>query len=99
MKQRSTIMAASWGAVDFDWRLIPLLIFAWYLLLKRWERDGVLDRWNATCLRIRVDGTAKKGLDVLKSRRPRRFWRIYERFHSGSAFAMLMVGVVFCLLS
>ena len=41
-------MAASWGAVDFDWRLIPLLIFAWYLLLKRWERDGVLDRWNAT---------------------------------------------------
>ncbi|MGB2048794.1 MAG: hypothetical protein ACPHWX_04120, partial [Candidatus Poseidoniaceae archaeon] len=41
-------MAAAWGAVDLDWRIIPLLIFGWYLLLKRWERDGVLDRWNAT---------------------------------------------------
>ena len=45
-------MAASWGAVDFDWRIIPLLIFGWYLLLKRWERDGVLD-----------DGTLPESLD------------------------------------
>jgi hypothetical protein len=22
------VMAASWGAVDLDWRIIPLLIFA-----------------------------------------------------------------------
>ena len=60
-------MAAAWGAVDFDWRIIPLLIFGWYLLLKRWERNGVLDRWNAT----RVFGfvlmvRTKKGLKMLE---------------------------------
>ena len=93
-------MAASWGAVDFDWRLIPLLIFAWYLLLKRWERDGVLDRWNAT----RVFGfvlmvRTKKGLDLLeKVAKPRRFWRIYGEISLWvCTFAMLMVGVVFLL--
>ena len=60
-------MAASWGAVNFDWRIIPLLIFAWYLLLKKWERDGKLDEWNAT----RVFGfvlmvRTKRGLDLLE---------------------------------
>ena len=72
-------MAASWGAVSFDWRVIPLLIFAWYLLLKKWERDGKLDEWNAT----RVFGfvlmvRTKRGLDLLeKVAKPRKFWRFY----------------------
>ena len=72
-------MAASWGAVTFDWRIIPLLIFAWYLLLKKWERDGKLDEWNAT----RVFGfvlmvRTKRGLDLLeKVAKPRKFWRFY----------------------
>ena len=72
-------MAASWGAVSFDWRVIPLLIFAWYLLLKKWERDGKLDEWNAT----RVFGfvlmvRTKRGLDLLeKVAKPRNFWRFY----------------------
>ena len=72
-------MAASWGAVNFDWRIIPLLIFAWYLLLKKWERDGKLYEWNAT----RVFGfvlmvRTKRGLDLLeKVAKPRKFWRFY----------------------
>ena len=45
-------MAASWGAVSFDWRVIPLLIFAWYLLLKKWERDGKLDAVSYTHLTL-----------------------------------------------
>ena len=93
-------MAASWGAVDFDWRIIPLLIFAWYLLLKRWERDGVLDRWNAT----RVFGfvlmvRTKKGLDLLeKVAKPRKFWRIYGEISLWvCTFAMFMVALVVLL--
>ena len=93
-------MAASWGAVDFDWRIIPLLIFGWYLLLKRWERDGVLDRWNAT----RVFGfvlmvRTKKGLDLLeKVAKPRRFWRIYGEISLWvCTFAMFMVALVVLL--
>jgi len=93
-------MAASWGAVDLDWRIIPLLIFAWYLLLKRWERDGVLDRWNAT----RVFGfvlmvRTKKGLDLLeKVAKPRKFWRIYGEISLWvCTFAMLMVALVVLL--
>ena len=93
-------MAASWGAVDFDWRIIPLLIFGWYLLLKRWERDGVLDRWNAT----RVFGfvlmvRTKKGLDLLeKVAKPRKFWRIYGEISLWvCTFAMFMVALVVLL--
>ncbi|MEC7484630.1 MAG: site-2 protease family protein, partial [Candidatus Thermoplasmatota archaeon] len=93
-------MAASWGAVDFDWRIIPLLIFGWYLLLKRWERDGVLDRWNAT----RVFGfvlmvRTKRGLDLLeKVAKPRKFWRIYGEISLWvCTFAMFMVALVMLL--
>ncbi len=94
-------MAASWGAVDFDWRIIPLLIFGWYLLLKRWERDGVLDRWNAT----RVFGfvlmvRTKRGLDLLeKVAKPRKFWRIYGEISLWvCTFAMFMVALVMLLV-
>ena len=93
-------MAASWGAVEFDWRIIPLLIFGWYLLLKRWERDGVLDRWNAT----RVFGfvlmvRTKRGLDLLeKVAKPRKFWRIYGEISLWvCTFAMFMVALVVLL--
>ncbi|MBP66364.1 MAG: hypothetical protein CMA67_03810, partial [Euryarchaeota archaeon] len=93
-------MAASLGAVDLDWRIIPLLILVWYFLLKRWERAGVLDRWNAT----RVFGfvlmvRTKKGLDVLeKMAKPRRFWRIYGEVSLWvCTFAMFMVALVVLL--
>ena len=93
-------MAAAWGAVDLDWRIIPLLIFGWYLLLKRWERDGVLDRWNST----RVFGfvlmvRTKKGLDLLeKVAKPRRFWRIYGEISLWvCTFAMFLVALVVLL--
>ena len=72
-------MAASWGSIQMDWTLIFILILVWYILLRNWERNGVLDKWNAT----RVFGVilmvrSTKGLKLLdKSAKPRKFWRLY----------------------
>lgn len=72
-------MAGAWGSVEADWKVVLVLIFAWYLILRVWERNGVLDRWNAT----RVFGVvlmvrSNWGLKTLdRVARPRRFWRIY----------------------
>ena len=72
-------MAVDWMSVEADWSLILALILLWYIVLKNWERRGVLDRWNAT----RVFGVilmirSNKGLDALeKISKPRKFWRAY----------------------
>ena len=72
-------MDGAWGSVEADWKVILLLILAWYVLLRVWEKNGVLDRWNAS----RVFGVvlmvrSSKGLTTLDYvAKPRRFWRIY----------------------
>lgn len=72
-------MDGAWGSVQADWRFVVLLIFAWYIMLRLWEKDGTLDRWNAS----RVFGVilmvrSNRGLKTLERvARPRRFWRIY----------------------
>ena len=72
-------MDGAWGSVEADWKVVLILILAWYLMLRVWERNGTLDRWNAT----RVFGVvlmvrSNWGLKTLdRIARPRRFWRIY----------------------
>ena len=91
------IMAASWGAIQIDWTLIFILIIVWYVLLRNWERNGVLDRWNAT----RVFGVilmvrSSKGLNLLdKTAKPRKFWRVYGEISLWvCVFSMLFVGLI-----
>ena len=90
-------MAASWGTVDFDWSFVLLLIFTWYILLRVWENNGTLDRWNAS----RVFGVilmvrSKRGLKLLdKTVKPRSFWRFYGEVSLWvCVFSMLMVGLL-----
>ena len=93
-------MAASWGAIQIDWTLIFVFILVWYILLRNWERNGVLDRWNAT----RVFGIilmvrSNKGLKLLdKTAKPRKFWRIYGEVSLWvCVFSMLVVGLLMIL--
>lgn len=93
-------MAADWGAVQMDWTVILILIFGWYFLLKNWERNGTLDRWNAT----RVFGIilmirSKKGLKLLeKSVKPRKFWRFYGEISLWvCVISMSLVGILMIL--
>ena len=90
-------MAANWGTVDFDWSLILLLILSWYILLRIWENNGTLDRWNAS----RVFGVilmvrSKRGLKLLdKTVKPRGFWRFYGEISLWVCmFSMIMVGLL-----
>lgn len=90
-------MAANWGTVDFDWSFILLLILSWYILLRIWENNGTLDRWNAS----RVFGVilmvrSKRGLKLLdKTVKPRGFWRFYGEISLWVCiFSMLMVGLL-----
>ena len=41
-------MVGSWGSVQADWTILLALLLGWYVLIKTWERNGTLDRWNAT---------------------------------------------------
>ena len=90
-------MAASWGTVNFDWSFILLLVFSWYVLLRIWENNGTLDRWNAT----RVFGVilmvrSTRGLKLLdKTVKPRGFWRFYGEISLWvCVFSMLLVGLL-----
>ncbi|MEC7229183.1 MAG: hypothetical protein VXV95_03935, partial [Candidatus Thermoplasmatota archaeon] len=90
-------MAASWGTVNFDWSFILLLILSWYLVLRVWEKNGTLDRWNAS----RVFGVilmvrSKRGLKLLdKTVKPRGFWRFYGEVSSWvCVISMLLVGLL-----
>ena len=90
-------MAADWGTVDFDWSFILLLILSWYILLRIWENNGTLDRWNAS----RVFGVilmvrSKRGLKLLdKTVKPRGFWRFYGEISLWVCmFSMIMVGLL-----
>ena len=95
--QIGTRMAASWGTVNFDWSFILLLVFSWYVLLRIWENNGTLDRWNAT----RVFGVilmvrSTRGLKLLdKTVKPRGFWRFYGEISLWvCVFSMLLVGLL-----
>ena len=73
-------MVADWMEVDWlSGKMIFFFLIIWYFVLKYWENNGTLDRWNAT----RVFGIAlmlrtKHGQRTLeKMAKPRAFWRAY----------------------
>ena len=93
-------MDGAWGSVQADWRLLLLFVLLWYILLRTWERNGTLDKWNAS----RVFGfilmvRAKYGLKALeKVAKPRRFWRIYGEVALWICIsAMLLMGLMMAL--
>lgn len=73
-------MATDWLTIEwFDPAVIIFAFIGWWILLRVWEANGVLDRWNATrvfgfILMIRTE-RGKKTLEAIS--RPRAFWRIY----------------------
>ena len=72
-------MVGSWGSVQADWTLLFALLIGWYVLIRTWERNGTLDKWNATrvlgvVLMVRTQ-RGQRFLDWLA--KPRRFWRAY----------------------
>ncbi|MEC7988813.1 MAG: site-2 protease family protein [Candidatus Thermoplasmatota archaeon] len=93
-------MVGSWGSVQANWTLVFALLIGWYVLIKTWERNGTLDRWNATrALGIVLMVRTQRGQRFLDwMARPRTFWRAYGEVSLWvCSVAMLMVGLVVLL--
>jgi membrane-associated protease RseP (regulator of RpoE activity) len=72
-------MVGTWGSVSADWTVLLFLLIGWYILIKTWERNGTLDRWNATrALGIVLMIRTQRGQRLLdRLAKPRKFWRAY----------------------
>ena len=93
-------MVGSWGSVQADWTLVFVLLIGWYILIKTWERNGTLDRWNATrALGIVLMVRTQRGQRLLDwLARPRRFWRAYGEVSLWvCSVSMLVVALVVVL--
>ena len=93
-------MVGTWGSVQADWTILFALLIGWYLLIKRWERNGTLDRWNATrALGIVLMVRTQRGQRLLeRMARPRKFWRAYGEVSLWvCSVSMLMVGLLVLL--
>ena len=90
-------MASDWLSIEMDWTTVLLLILLWYLLLRKWERDGKLDDWKASrvlggILMVRT-GSGKKVLEKIS--KPRKFWRAYGELSLWTCwFAMFIVAIM-----
>lgn len=93
-------MVGTWGAVQADWTLLFVLLIGWYLLIKTWERNGTLDRWNATrALGIVLMVRTQRGQRLLdRMAKPRKFWRAYGELSLWvCSVSMLVVALVVVL--
>jgi len=93
-------MVGSWGSVQADWTLLFVLLFGWYILIRTWERNGTLDRWNATrALGIVLMVRTQRGQRLLdRLAKPRKFWRAYGEVSLWvCSLAMLAVALVVVL--
>ncbi|MGB0378246.1 MAG: site-2 protease family protein, partial [Poseidonia sp.] len=93
-------MVGSWGSVQADWTVLFALLIGWYVLIKTWERNGTLDRWNATrALGIVLMVRTQRGQRFLDwMARPRSFWRAYGEVSLWvCSVSMLVVGLVVLL--
>ena len=91
-------------SIELDWNMVFLLVLAWFILLRYWEKTGKLDQWDASrvffglVLMVRT----KKGQNTLETvSKPRKFWRIYGEVSLwvcwGSMFiiaALLILAVI-----
>ena len=93
-------MVGSWGSVQADWTLLLVLLLGWYILIRTWERNGTLDRWNATrALGIVLMVRTQRGQRLLdRLAKPRKFWRAYGEVSLWvCSLAMLAVALVVLL--
>ena len=93
-------MVGTWGSVQADWTLVFVLLIGWYVLIKTWERNGTLDRWNATrALGIVLMVRTQRGQRLLdRIAKPRKFWRAYGEVSLWvCSISMLMVALVVLL--
>ena len=93
-------MVGSWGSVQANWAFLFALLIGWYILIRTWERNGTLDRWNATrALGIVLMVRTQRGQRLLDwMARPRKFWRAYGEVSLWvCSVAMLMVALVVVL--
>ena len=94
-------MDGAWGSVEADWKFVFILILCWYILLRVWEKNGTLDRWDAT----RVFGVilmvrSNRGLKTLERvARPRRFWRIYGEASLWVCLFCMFIVALFMILA
>ena len=92
-------MVGTWGSVQADWTLLFVLLIGWYVLIKTWERNGTLDRWNATrALGIVLMVRTQRGQRLLdRLAKPRKFWRAYGEV-SLWVCSIAMLAVAFVVL-
>ena len=90
-------MASDWLSFEINWSTIFLLAILWYLILKKWEREGKLDDWKAS----RVFGIVlmlrtKSGKTALEQiSKPRKFWRAYGELSLWVCWgAMFLVAII-----
>ena len=73
-------MANDWMNIPWlDGRVLILAFIVWVILLKRWEKNGTLDRWNAgRALGFILMIRTQKGRKILDNlARPKSAWRAY----------------------
>lgn len=93
-------MVGTWGSVQADWTFLFVLLIGWYILIKTWERNGTLDRWNATrALGIVLMVRTQRGQRLLdRVAKPRKFWRAYGEVSLWvCSISMLVVALVVLL--
>ena len=97
--RRPVNMVGTWGSVQADWTLLFVLLIGWYVLIKTWERNGTLDRWNATrALGIVLMVRTQRGQRLLdRLAKPRKFWRAYGEV-SLWVCSIAMLAVAFVVL-
>ena len=97
-------MANGWMEINaFDY-LFPLIIFSiicWLIILSRIQRNGYLDKINATkALGFILMLRTQKGLKLLdRVSKPRKFWRIYGEVSLWVCRASMIFIILFLLLA
>ncbi len=94
-------MASEWGAVDLQFRWVVLAVLLWWLMLRRWEANGTLDRWNASrALGIILMVRTQRGLGLLERlAKPRRFWRAYGEVATWVCVSTMLLAGLLVVLS
>ena len=85
-------------AIQIHWSLI--LVVAWYIVLKRLELNGTLDKWDADrVLGIILMIRTKRGQTALEIiSKPRKFWRVFGEIGLWTCrFTSMIVLIVFVL--
>lgn len=94
-------MGEGWLSISLSWQVIVILIVAWWLLLRYWERSGKLDDWDATrvfgvILMMRTSA-GNKSLEIIS--KPRKFWRAYGEVSLWVCWAAMLIVALLLLLT